>query len=74
MNDSPVGQLQWGLDRLMEDRVNPPLPSGWRAYVGGDDELLDAEELVRHESTIVRVSGAAHHPEALIRKWTESLA
>lgn len=73
VSDAPAGQLQWGLERLIEDRVNPPLPSGWCAYVGADDELLDAEELVRHESTIIRVSGAAHHPEALIRKWSESL-
>ena len=65
--------LQWGLERLARDRVNPPLPAGWRAYVGTNDELLDVEALVGHDSTVIRVSGATHHPEALIRAWSESL-
>jgi len=71
--DAVDSKLQGGLGRLIGDGVTPPLPAGWQAYVGGNDELLDAEELVRHESAIIRVPGATHHPEALIRKWSESL-
>lgn len=73
VGDSSAEVLQWGLGRLTSDRVNLPLPAGWRAYVGANDELLDAEELVRHVSGVIRVPGATHHPEALIRKWSESL-
>lgn len=71
--DASPELLQWGLERLARDRVNPPLPAGWRAYVGTNDELLDTEALVGHDSTVIRVSGATHHPEALIRAWSESL-
>lgn len=71
--DASPELLQWGLERLARDRVNPPLPAGWRAYVGTNDELLDVEALVGHDSTVIRVSGATHHPEALIRAWSESL-
>lgn len=66
---APVETLNWGLDQLARGRVEPPLPSGWRAYVGADDALLEAAELRRQDPTVVTVPGATHHPEALIRAW-----
>jgi hypothetical protein len=62
-----VATLQWGLDKLADGRVAPPLPEGWQAYVGANDALLDAGELRRGDPTITCVNGATHHPEGLIR-------
>jgi len=62
------------LERLMEDRVEPPMPAGWRAYVGDDDVFLSAEELRRIDPVIVRVAGGTHHPEVLIRTGVAAMA
>lgn len=70
----PAGLLQWGLDRLVQDRVEPPLPAGWRGYVGENDALLDARELVRRDPKLTCVVGATHHPEALMRAWAADFA
>lgn len=67
--NAPAGMLQWGLERLMHDRVEPPLPAGWRGYVGENDALLDARELARLAPALTCVAGATHHPGALIRAW-----
>ena len=72
--NAPAELLQWGLERLMQDRVEPPLPKGWRGYVGENDPLLDAGELARRDSTLTCVAGATHHPEALIRAWRADFA
>jgi hypothetical protein len=73
-DEAPSGLLQWGLERLIEDRVEPPLPAGWQAYVGDDDGFLDAEELHRIAPAIVRVAGCTHHPEVLIRTGVAAMA
>jgi hypothetical protein len=72
--NAPAGLLQWGLERLMQDRVDPPLPMGWRGYVGVNDALLDARELVQRDPKVTCVAGATHHPEALIRAWAADFA
>ena len=41
--NAPAGLLQWGLERLMEDRVQPPAPRGWtRARWRGSSRRLRA--------------------------------
>ena len=70
----PAGLLQWGLERLIQDRVEPPLPAGWRGYVGENDALLDARELVRRDPKLICVEGATHHPEALMHAWRTDFA
>lgn len=69
---SPDGLLQWGLERLATDRAELPMPKGWLAFAGEADALLDAEALVRAEPAIMRVGGATHHPDALIRAWAQA--
>ncbi|MDF3059203.1 MAG: hypothetical protein K0R17_3418 [Rariglobus sp.] len=66
---APLGLLQWGLERLATERADPPLPAGWRAYVGRTDALLDAPKLAGLLPSITCVDDATHHPEALIRAW-----
>jgi hypothetical protein len=61
--------LGWGLDRLQKDRVEPPLPSGWKAWCGSDDALLDAERLHALDPEIRVVARATHHPRRLIEAW-----
>lgn len=58
--------LVWGLERLASDRVNPPLPPGWRGWCGDRDALLDAGLLNRIDASISVVCGATHHPAALL--------
>lgn len=67
--DFPVdrlGQLAWGLARLREDEVRPPLPAGWRGWCGDQDALLDAGRLREIDPAIRIVPSAGHHPAALI--------
>lgn len=70
--DAPDGLLQWGLERLAEDRVAPVLPEGWRAYAGRRDALLDADVLAAKVPGVKIVTDATHHPDALLRAWTEA--
>lgn len=65
----PLGLLQWGLDQLANERIDPPLPAGWNAYAGAADALLDADELSRLDTFIKCVDGATHHPRELLRAW-----
>ena len=62
-------ELQWGLEKLAQDRFEAPWPQAWKAYVGTVDALLDATELVRIQPRINTVEGASHHPEALLHAW-----
>jgi hypothetical protein len=71
--EAPAGLLQWGLERLAEDRVEPALPAGWHAYAGAEDALLDAAELRRLEPRIRIIGGATHHPVALMQGCRETL-
>lgn len=61
--------LQWGLERLAQDRFNAPWPQDWSGYVGTADALLDASALTRLQPAIGGVDGASHHPEALLHAW-----
>jgi hypothetical protein len=72
MMTAPDGQLQWGLERLANDQATPVLPAGWRAYAGGRDALLDAGKLAGKVDGVMIVAEAAHHPDALLRAWTEA--
>lgn len=72
-DESPAGLLQWGLERLADDRVEPVLPAGWLAYAGAEDTLLDAAELQRLEPRIITIGGTTHHPVALMQVWGETL-
>jgi SAM-dependent methyltransferase len=65
----PVEDLLWGLQRLEADRVDPPLPAGWRAWCGADDTLLDAARLREVCPEVTVVAGATHHPRALIEAF-----
>ncbi len=61
--------LQWGLDKLAQDRFDAPWPRGWTGYVGAEDALLDAGVLVRMQPALNAVAGASHHPQALMHAW-----
>jgi len=61
--------LQWGLDKLAQDRFDAPWPQGWTGYVGDADALLDAAVLVRLQPAVKTVAGASHHPQALMHAW-----
>lgn len=61
--------LQWGLEKLAQDRFAAAWPQGWTGCVGTADTLLDAGALTRLQPAIVGVEGATHHPEALLHAW-----
>ncbi|HVU35990.1 MAG TPA: methyltransferase [Opitutaceae bacterium] len=66
---APVGgspEIEWGLARLENDRTEPGLPAGWRAWCGEADPLLDARKLREIEPRIEIVPQAGHHPGPLI--------
>lgn len=69
-----LADLSWGLERLEQDAVPPSLPSGWRAWCGAEDALLDAARLCEIAPGIVSVPGAGHHPAALLRAFAEAAA
>jgi len=66
--------LLWGLERLENDRAEPPLPAGWRAWCGASDMLLDATRLCALSPSVQIVAGATHHPAALLRALAEATA
>jgi len=61
--------LLWGLERLENDRAEPPLPANWRAWCGADDALLDATRLCALAPSVQIVAEATHHPAALLRAF-----
>jgi len=63
--------LRWGLDRLENDRVEPPLPENWRAWCGARDPLLDAVRLRALAPAVQIVADATHHPAELLRAFAE---
>jgi malonyl-CoA O-methyltransferase len=65
--------LLWGLERLENDRAEPPLPAGWRAWCGANDALLDAARLGELAPSVQIVAGATHHPAALLRAFAHSI-
>ncbi|HTB81251.1 MAG TPA: hypothetical protein VK717_10235 [Opitutaceae bacterium] len=66
-----VEDLLWGLERLEKDRAEPPLPAGWAAWCGASDALLDAARLQALTPSVRIISGATHHPAALLRAFAE---
>ena len=67
-----VADLEWGLMELEKGRVEPPLPPGWRAWVGSEDPFLDAALLAARSPAIRTVKGAGHGPEPLVREWANA--
>ncbi len=65
-------ELQWGLERLAADRVDPPLPAGWQAWCGAHDPLLDAQRLHALDPAVRIVADGNHHPRSLMRSWVEA--
>ena len=63
--------LLWGLERLECDRVDPTIPTGWKAWCGADDALLDAAQLAAIAPEIKIVPQATHHPAVLLRAMAE---
>ncbi len=69
-----IDDLLWGLDRLEKDRAEPPLPEGWRGWVGAGDALLDATGLHALSPAVQIVAGATHHPAALLHAFAAETA
>jgi malonyl-CoA O-methyltransferase len=65
--------LCWGLERLENDRAEPPLPASWRAWCGASDPLLDAARLRELAPSVRIVAGATHHPAGLLRAWANEV-
>jgi malonyl-CoA O-methyltransferase len=65
--------LLWGLERLENDRTEPPVPEGWRAWCGTNDALLDAARLGELAPSVQIVAGATHHPAALLRAFAHEV-
>ncbi|HXA79673.1 MAG TPA: methyltransferase [Opitutaceae bacterium] len=65
--------LLWGLERLENDRAEPPLPAGWRAWCGASDALLDATRLCEIAPSVQIVAEATHHPAALLRAFAHEV-
>ena len=63
--------LLWGLERLEMNRVEPPLPPGWKAWCGAEDSLLDAGRLRALDPAVEIVPQGTHHPRLLIRALAE---
>jgi hypothetical protein len=66
--------LLWGLERLENDRAEPPLPRGWQAWCGAEDALLDAVHLNALDPAVAIVAGGTHHPRHLIEAWAKVVA
>jgi malonyl-CoA O-methyltransferase len=65
--------LLWGLERLENDRAEPPLPANWRAWCGASDTLLDAARLCALAPPVQIVAEATHHPAALLRAFAKEV-
>jgi malonyl-CoA O-methyltransferase len=72
VSTATTDNLLWGLDRLENDRAEPPLPAGWRAWCGADDALLDATRLRGLAPSVQIVAGATHHPLPLLCAFAET--
>lgn len=68
-----MDDLLWGLERLENGRVDPPLPGSWRAWCGAEDALLDATRLSALVPELRVVSGATHHPAGLLRAMAREM-
>jgi hypothetical protein len=66
--------LEWGLAQLETTALPPMLPSGWRAWCGSDDPLLDAAKLNCLVPGISVVAEATHHPAGLLRAFAEEVS
>jgi SAM-dependent methyltransferase len=65
--------LRWGLERLENDRAEPPLPENWRAWCGANDALLDATRLCELAPSVQILAEVTHHPAALLRAFKEEV-
>lgn len=63
--------LAWGLGRLMESQSAPLLPSGWSAWVGENDSLLEAREVCACVPGVTLVKAGTHHPDLLMQAWAK---
>ncbi len=70
---APVETLGWGLDQLDTRAADPGLPTGWTAYVGDADRLLDPAVLARESTGLGVVAGAGHEPAPLMGAWAREL-
>lgn len=62
--------LQWGLEKLAQERVGELVwPRGWAGYIGSADALLDASVMKRLQPAINVIEGASHHPLELLHAW-----
>ncbi len=68
-----LAELAWGLEQLEKTAVEPALPSGWRAWCGENDLLLDVVRLREIAPEIVSVPGGGHHAAALLRTFAEAV-
>jgi hypothetical protein len=64
----------WGLEQLSQVTLLPSMPTGWSAWMGDRDPLLDAASVHARVPEITIVPGAAHHPAPLIAAFAARLA
>jgi hypothetical protein len=67
----PLEDLLWGLTQLADVRLSPQLPAGWNGFIGDRDPLLDGHVLAAAAPGLTIVTGAGHHPEALLQAALE---
>jgi hypothetical protein len=65
--------LRWGIEQLDKTSVPPRMPSGWRAWCGADDALLDAGRLHELDPAVTVTPAATHHPAGLIRAFADEV-
>ena len=61
-----LDELDWGLKRLAEECVSPPMPEGWLAWCGAKDPFVDAERLKALMPGLRVLPEGNHHPRGLI--------
>jgi hypothetical protein len=64
----PIEDLQWGLEQLLHQQVEPRLPEGWQGRLGAEDPFLDAARMVALEPRLLIVSGGGHDPASLLQE------